>query len=114
MKLSPERLKSISRNIRQARESMGYTQEKLAELAGISTAYYCQIELGNKSPSMAQMTRRLDWISRACLKAAHKMRWQNFEKCCILSLKSLCLHAHNGGEIEWQMSLITLTLKKMI
>lgn len=60
MKLSPERLKSISRNIRQARESMGYTQEKLAELAGISTAYYCQIELGNKSPSLETLINIAD------------------------------------------------------
>lgn len=60
MKLSPARLKSISRNIRQARESMGFTQEKLAELAGISTAYYCQIELGNKSPSLETLINIAD------------------------------------------------------
>ena len=60
MKLSPERLKSISRNIRQARESMGFTQEKLAELVGISTAYYSQIELGNKSPSLETLINIAD------------------------------------------------------
>ena len=60
MKLSPERLKSISRNIRKARETAGLTQEKLAELVGISTAYYSQIELGNKSPSLETLINIAD------------------------------------------------------
>ena len=52
MKLSPERLRAISHNIKQTRLERGLTQEKVAELAGITAVYYCQIELGNKSPSL--------------------------------------------------------------
>lgn len=52
MKLSPERLGAISQNIKQTRLERGLTQEKVAELVGISAVYYCQIELGNKSPSL--------------------------------------------------------------
>lgn len=52
MKLSAERLGAISHNIKSARIERGLTQEKVAELAGISAVYYCQIELGNKSPSL--------------------------------------------------------------
>ena len=50
MKLSSNRLGAISRNIKQARIERSLTQEKVAELAGVSPVYYCQI--GNKSPSL--------------------------------------------------------------
>ena len=46
MKISPERLDIISRNIKAARIERSLTQERVAELAGISPVYYCQIELG--------------------------------------------------------------------
>lgn len=52
MKLSSERLMAISQNIKFARIERSLTQEKVAELAGITAVYYCQIELGNKSPSL--------------------------------------------------------------
>ena len=52
MKISPERLDIMSRNIKAARIERSLTQERVAELAGISPVYYCQIELGNKSPSL--------------------------------------------------------------
>ena len=52
MKISPERLEILSHNIKKARIERSLTQERVAELVGISPVYYCQIELGNKSPSL--------------------------------------------------------------
>ena len=52
MKLSSNRLRLIARNIKEARVNRNLTQEQVAEIAGISTVHYCQIELGNKSPSL--------------------------------------------------------------
>ena len=52
MKLSSNRLEAISRNIKGTRIERSLTQEIVAELAGVSPVYYCQIELGNKSPSL--------------------------------------------------------------
>jgi transcriptional regulator with XRE-family HTH domain len=52
MKLSLERLRIIAKNIKGTRINRNLTQEKVAEMAGISPVYYSQIELGNKSPSL--------------------------------------------------------------
>ena len=52
MTLSEERLAIIGKNIRAARRAKGKSQAEVAEEACISTAYYCQLELGNKAPSL--------------------------------------------------------------
>ena len=52
MKLSSDRVNTMAKNMRAARVDRGYTQEEVAEMAGISPVYYGQLELGNKSPSL--------------------------------------------------------------
>jgi len=43
--------KILSQNVRLYRETIGYSQEKIAEIAGISLTYYGSIERGEKWPS---------------------------------------------------------------
>ncbi len=40
-------------NIREARESLGLTQQQLADLCGVTSTYISQIERGKRSPSPA-------------------------------------------------------------
>ena len=42
----------LGRNIRNFRKESGWTQEKLAEKAGISVPFMTQIELARKTPSL--------------------------------------------------------------
>lgn len=42
----------LGKNIRNLRKEAGWTQEKLAEKAGISVPFMTQIELARKSPSL--------------------------------------------------------------
>lgn len=44
--------KLLGANIRKYRQERGYTQDKAAELCGLSTNYFRQIELGNKTPKL--------------------------------------------------------------
>lgn len=44
-------VKRIGRKLRAAREARGYTQELVAEKAGISRNYYALIERGIKNPT---------------------------------------------------------------
>ena len=89
MKLSPERLRAISHNIKQTRLERGLTQEKVAELAGITTVYYCQIELGNKSPSLETIINIADAMQVSIDTLVHGANRQTmmldlirlFEKC---------------------------------
>ena len=43
--------KLLGKNVRQYRETIGFTQEKIAEIAGISLTYYGSVERGEKWPS---------------------------------------------------------------
>lgn len=47
-----EIVKVLGNNIITLRKEIGWTQEKLAEKAGISVPFMTQIELGRKSPSL--------------------------------------------------------------
>lgn len=42
----------LGKNIRNLRKEAGWTQEKLAEMAGISVPFMTQIELARKTPSL--------------------------------------------------------------
>jgi DNA-binding XRE family transcriptional regulator len=42
------------------REEMGLTQDQAAVRLGISRSFYCEIELGTKSPSLELMNRFVD------------------------------------------------------
>jgi transcriptional regulator with XRE-family HTH domain len=42
----------LARNMKAARERLGYSQAKLAELAGTSVAFIGEIEIERKSPSL--------------------------------------------------------------
>ena len=52
MRLSADRLKRLSQNIKKFRTSRRLTQEQISERIGVSTIHYNQIELGNKAPSL--------------------------------------------------------------
>ena len=43
------------KNLRQERERLGYSQEKMAEKSGITHKYYGAIELGYKFPSLEKL-----------------------------------------------------------
>ena len=61
--LSPERLYKISNNIKSARKSRGFSQSDLAQMIGLSTVYYAQIELGSKSPSLETLINIAEALS---------------------------------------------------
>ena len=60
---------SIKNNIKKYRNNKGFTQEKLSELAGVSTDYISEIERGKKVPSI----KRLDKIAAALGIPAYKI-----------------------------------------
>ena len=49
--------KILGSNIRKFRNAKGLTQDQAAELCGLSTNYYRQIELGNKTPQLRTFIR---------------------------------------------------------
>ncbi|MGB9976666.1 helix-turn-helix domain-containing protein [Thermovenabulum sp.] len=53
---NPEKPLSIGEKIRLFRQSKNLSLEELAELAGISASYLCQIEKGNVLPSLSTLT----------------------------------------------------------
>ena len=48
-------LASLGANVRRARESKGLTQQRLAEIAGISQRYVAGIEAGRESPGLRRL-----------------------------------------------------------
>lgn len=48
---------NIGNKIQRKRKKLGYSQEKLAELANISRTHMGHIEQGRKSPSLKVLTR---------------------------------------------------------
>ncbi len=57
MPLPAGSLRKIGGRIRQARKEKGYSQEKLAELCGISDTYLGRLERGEKQPSLDTLVR---------------------------------------------------------
>ena len=56
-----DKVKEIfSANIRRYRNSFGYSQEKLAEIVGISTSFIASIEIGKKFPSSKNIAKLAD------------------------------------------------------
>lgn len=45
----------LARNIKAARERLGYSQARLADLAGVSVPFIGEIEIGRKSPSLEKV-----------------------------------------------------------
>ena len=45
----------LAKNMKDARERLGYSQAKLAELAKTSVAFIGEIEIGRKSPSLENL-----------------------------------------------------------
>ena len=60
---------NIRKNIKKYRNDKGFTQDKLSELAGVSTDYISEIERGKKVPSI----KRLDKIAIALEIPAYKL-----------------------------------------
>ena len=60
---------NIRKNIKKYRNDKGFTQDKLSELAGVSTDYISEIERGKKVPSI----KRLDKIAIALDIPAYKL-----------------------------------------
>ncbi len=57
MPLPTGSLRKIGARIRQARKEKGYSQERLAELCGISDTYLGRLERGEKQPSLDTLVR---------------------------------------------------------
>ena len=56
-RISPQQLKTLSRNLRRLREQAGLTQEQLAEKAEITTRYLQQLEAAEFGASLAVLIR---------------------------------------------------------
>ena len=52
MKVNARKIKSIGERIQRARKERGITQERLAEMIGVSTGYIGFIEQGQRVPSV--------------------------------------------------------------
>ncbi len=50
-------IKALGKEIRRGRKALGWSQEKLAEKAGISFKYVSKIELGFSNPSVTILNR---------------------------------------------------------
>ena len=50
-------LAALGQNVRQTRESKQFTQEKLAEFAGLDPTYISGIERGVRNPSLLSIVR---------------------------------------------------------
>ena len=48
---------SLSKNLKRARQQLGYSQMKLAELSDLSTSYIAEIEMGKKLPSSSTILK---------------------------------------------------------
>lgn len=58
MKVSPEKIKKeFGRHLRKLREKKGWTQEELADRAGMHFTYVGQIERGVRNPSLVNLYR---------------------------------------------------------
>lgn len=57
MKLSKEANAILGNNLRSIRKEMGLSQDAVAEMAGVTTTYFAQIELGQKSPCLETLVR---------------------------------------------------------
>jgi transcriptional regulator with XRE-family HTH domain len=49
--------KLLGKRIKQARENRKLTQEKLAEIIGVSTVYVSHLEIGSKLPSLETLVK---------------------------------------------------------
>ena len=55
---------SVGTHIRQYRQQLGYTQEALAELVGVSVPYLCQIEGGKRFAHIYSLCRIADALHK--------------------------------------------------
>ena len=55
--MDQKNIKKLGSNLRKIRQSRGWTQEKLAEMAGIHPVYVCYIEKGKRNPSITKIFR---------------------------------------------------------
>lgn len=66
-----QKLRQIfSHNLAICRKNKGYTQEKLAEVVGVSQAFYSQVELGNnlvRLQVLMKLTNALDFTANTLL-----------------------------------------------
>lgn len=60
MKNQPKICKSLGKRLRILRRERGYTQEKMAELAGMNWRYYSETERGQRNISVGSLQRIAD------------------------------------------------------
>ena len=60
MKTQPQICVSLGRRLRTLRQEKGFTQEKLALLAGMNWRYYAEVERGQRNISVASLQRIAD------------------------------------------------------
>jgi transcriptional regulator with XRE-family HTH domain len=58
-------LAAFGRNVRQARESMGLTQQLLANKSGLSRTYLCDVERGLRNPNLLTVRRMAVALDRS-------------------------------------------------
>jgi transcriptional regulator with XRE-family HTH domain len=56
-------LTEIGKRVRRIRVSVGFTQEQLAALSGLSNDYLSRLELGKESPKVDTLCRICDALS---------------------------------------------------
>lgn len=52
-----EQAEMVSYTVKQARERIGKTQQEIADEAGVSRAYYADVERGRYTPSLKLLSR---------------------------------------------------------
>ncbi len=85
-------LANLARRIKERRSILGLSQERLAELAGLSVNFLAQIEIGEKTPSMRTLVR----LARALEVPVHKLleedtggKWLDEGKSILVGLEGL-------------------------
>ncbi len=95
------RIQEILRaNIKKARQELGYSQMKLAELCGVSTSFVGEIELGKKFPSASTLQKLADTLGLQPFQLfLEEQDWAAFEKYNVLTTLSRELRQRLDEEV---------------
>lgn len=106
--MEKQQLKEIGHRLRQRRQSLGLTREKMSELADIGTGYYGQLEIGTSQMSVDTLIK----LSKTMhLPMEYILLGTDYEPCdtsAILDLLNQC----NPREVLLAEELLKLFLMK--
>lgn len=83
---------TIAKRIRERRRTLGLTQEKLAERAGLSVNYLAQLEISDKTPSLktlAALAHALETDVSDLFASSPQGRWQDEAQNILRSLECM-------------------------